>query len=1513
MWWLEYVSAVILQIAPNKDQYKARTLDIGQTRFITRDTDMFATKLGCRSYLFSGGRASWRPFSWVHKFAERGRDAVRHSARLRRKLLHLAVLAALASPSMVTLAQDAVWNGGTGNWDNTTQWSTGQIPSSTTDVQVDGGKTGVDSVVNVNVDSAARNLTIDVGDRLVINGSWVLRPYGTSIINNGSIQFGVGSIIRIMNPSGVTLSGSGTLNMGNNTTVNRIVGNSSNYRLTNALGHTIEGAGNIGASGMALTNAGLIDANLNSATMQVLPSSFGAINTGIMQASNGGTLALGGGFANTGGIIQALDGSTVSMGNTTVTGGTLATAGSGVIRAQVSTVNGVTNLGNFIVNANTQSILKGTITNNGDISIDAAGGGQTGLFVADANVTLTGTGTLTMGNSALNIIGGSVDTNRLTNAAGHTIQGAGNVGNGSMGLTNQGLILANQSTALTIDTSAAGFTNSGTVQANAGSTLNIADPFSNSGTIRANGGTVNANGGFTHGSGTVLIEGNGIVSIGADSSTTTLTHNGSNSAGLTLGNKNLTVIGDYTNANFGTGNTFNARANVVGDGQIIGENADIAITGAVTLSGPNTVTLDLGNVRGGTSTTVNYQIANTGTGADIRGAVQTAAGTGNLTDARLSGSGVTAQNFGPIAAGADSGNRSVTFTATSGGSLDGQTLGLVSNFDNVAGQTIEITGMATALAQGNATPASVDLGNFRVGYGGATQDLTVANTTTGPGAERLGIGSIDVTGNFGANNQLGSGFIDPGASQAGAVTLFVPGVLGVADANTGNVVLNYTTNGQLIDSSFGTLAANSQTVAVTATGFNVAQGATTPDPIMIVNQRVGGTESQALTVANVAPAGPFSESLNASLTANNDATSNGGAIALLAAGASNATAMRVGVDTATAGAKTGSAAIVYETDGTGTSGLGTQGAGTQVIAVSGNVYQVATPTLAETSLNLGNVRVGDTASQALSLTNTENAPTGFQESLNAGFSTTTGDATASGTLSQLTQGSSDTTSLVVGLDTASAGARSGTATLDLVSTGVGTSGLADLDLAPQTITVSGNVYQVAQPVFAQTDLNLGNVRVGETASSALTLTNTDNAPAGFQESLNASFTGVSGAATAAGSIGQLGQGVTDASSLVVGLDTSSAGALNGAATVALVSTGAGTSGLADLDLAPQTITVSGNVYQVAAGQLNTVPLNFGTVQVGQSVSQTLSISNIASGPAGFVEDLNASFGASSGQGAAQIFGTGSINGLLAGATNASNMVVNVNTGTAGAINGAIAVNYFSAGAVNGVSNGLGVLAVGSQDFGVNGLIETTGTVINAASPAIDTAQPIQLGNARVGATSPTAFVSVTNQATLDPQAALNASITGNPPITASGSFNLLDPGQTNATSLQVGMNTATAGAINGTATLAFVSDASNVGGCEPNCQMNLASQNVQVQGAVFQVAQPNVPTDVDLGNFRLGSAPMQAIGITNTNDAPAGFQESLDASVAGTSGRAAAVGGPIANLAQGDTSGSSQKTEKIVR
>ena len=132
-----------------------------------------------------------------------------------------------------------------------------------------------------------------------------------------------------------------------------------------------------------------------------------------------------------------------------------------------------------------------------------------------------------------------------------------------------------------------------------------------------------------------------------------------------------------------------------------------------------------------------------------------------------------------------------------------------------------------------------------------------------------------------------------------------------------------------------------------------------------------------------------------------------------------------------------------------------------------DVFRLADPSdHAPEPVNLGIVHVGDVAQQALTMSNLAPAD-GFSESLNASFGGTTGDATASGSFTLLPAGATDSTSLVVGVGTATVGAKSGAATLDLESDGTGTSGYGIFALPSQTVNVSAQVNEYADVVCAK--------------------------------------------------------------------------------------------------------------------------------------------------------------------------------------------------------------------------------------------------------------------------------------------------------------------------------------------------------------------------------------------------------------------------------------------------------------
>ena len=146
----------------------------------------------------------------------------------------------------------------------------------------------------------------------------------------------------------------------------------------------------------------------------------------------------------------------------------------------------------------------------------------------------------------------------------------------------------------------------------------------------------------------------------------------------------------------------------------------------------------------------------------INGYSQPGAQANTLADAdnavllvELSGSGVTAGNFGPIAQGSATGNEAIIFTATSGGALTGQKVHIANNFDNVAEQTLSISGAAYRLAAPSAhTPEPVSFGNVHVGAA-ATQALSITNTAANDGfSEKLDASLGGATGNATASGSF---------------------------------------------------------------------------------------------------------------------------------------------------------------------------------------------------------------------------------------------------------------------------------------------------------------------------------------------------------------------------------------------------------------------------------------------------------------------------------------------------------------------------------------------------------------------------------------------------------------------------------------------------------------------------------------------------------------------------------------------------------------------------------------
>ena len=266
-------------------------------------------------------------------------------------------------------------------------------------------------------------------------------------------------------------------------------------------------------------------------------------------------------------------------------------------------------------------------------------------------------------------------------------------------------------------------------------------------------------------------------------------------------------------------------------------------------------------------------------------------------------------------------------------------------------------------------------------------------------------------------------------------------------------------------------------------------------------------------------------------------------------------------------------------------------------------------------------------------------------------------------------------------------------------------------------------------------------RVGD-ASPSRSIGVSNNAPDLFTERLNASIASTPAGFAGSGSVTGLAPN-TSSTALGVGLLTTTAGTYSGNASVALVSSGAGTTSAPDQSLGSSSVALTGRVYAPAVAQINTPTVNFGIVRVGDVVgARTVSVGNAANGA------LTDTLGATLSGGASPFTAAGNFSGLVAGTTNASSLTVQLATTTAGQFssnanlafishNGDLSDLTLGAGSVSLLAqvNNVAVAALsktgGSGSFGSSGLSFTLnfGTVDQGSSAAAT----LSLSNAAAGA------------------------------------------------------------------------------------------------------------------------------------------------------------------------------------
>nr|WP_315398726.1 choice-of-anchor D domain-containing protein [uncultured Duganella sp.] len=844
---------------------------------------------------------------------------------------------------------------------------------------------------------------------------------GTLAVNAGILHLGGGGA----STGNITVGAGGTLdfNGGDHALSGGLAGSG---RLLTSNG-TVSIAGNHGFGGQLAVTSGSVNVNgnLTAAGLEMTGGSVGGSGAltisgagswtaGIMDGSGSttfsGPLALG-----AGGTAIAL-GRTVDFGGVTTFGDTTFYTGSGATLINSGSFNDTSTSYSYV--ANGYGGAPSSFHNSGTYTKSGAGAAYLGIDFSNSGTVAVDGGTLTLGsgfsnfadhtltggayrvsgdgvlqwtnsdivnNAAMIELGGAtarlVDINTaqsaLTNFANNTGAGTFSLRNGASfaaasDFGNGGVIEVGSGSAFSASGAfgnlagaqvqlSGGSVNAASVS-NAGAIAGhgkVGTAVANSGTVRASGGTLELVQGASGGA--LVVDGGATLKLGAAASAATLAQNGT----LALGANNVTISTSYDNANFGVGNSFNRRAGVTGGGGILASGTTAQqLSGASVSNGNSAVaTLALANVRVGSGVSASYTLSNVGSGGpSLQGALQT----GGISGGTLSGSGVTAQNWGALTQNGAGVTYGVTWTPLAGGALTGQSVALVNNFDNVAGQTLLITGKA----------------------------------------------------------------------------------------------------------------------------YNLASASGAPQTVTLAAQRVGGNASASLGVSNLAADNGYSERLNATIAASGAITA-GGSISLLAAGATS-NALHVGVDTATAGLKSGTATVTLASDGSGTSGFGALALGTQAVQVAGKVYATAVAQVGTPAVNFGIVRVGDVAGRTVTVSN--NASGALTDSLKASLTGTAGTAFASAGSATVAAGASDSTGLTVKLDTSKAGVYSGSGH---VAFGSHNADMADLALAGASVSYAATVNQYAAAAFVKDSgyasltgadgyytLDFGTIKLGGTGATA---------------------------------------------------------------------------------------------------------------------------------------------------------------------------------------------------------------------------------------------------------------------------------------------------------------------------------------------------------------------------------------------------------------------------------------------
>jgi len=763
--------------------------------------------------------------------------------------------------SAVHLSAQTVWTAsGIGDFTVDSNWSS-RAPNSSTDAAITNGTLATPTIVNLNrATGNVANLTLGSFNTLNVNLGSVFVINGSLVTNGGALNVtaGSGKNALVQFAGNTTFQGGGTvtLNSGDNNGLVYLQQSTGGVTLTN-VDNTIQGYGIIGQGGLTVVNnaAGTINANVSGQTL-LLNGTGNVANSGLLEATNGGTLHITNVINNASSNINANGGNVAIDGNATIVGGALNSLNGGTVgvaQAQTANLDGSSH-GALTLHTDSPTgttwtgglgsttYVQGTINNNGNIQLNAGSGHNT-ILDFGGNTTLQGGGTVTLNSGDINGLayleqatGGVTLTN-----VDHTIQGYGVIGNGGLTVINQATINANVSGRTLLLNGSGNVTNSGLLEATNGGTLHITNVINNAGfNINANGGNVAIDNNATIVGGTLNSLHGGTVGL-AQAQTANL--DGSSQGALTLYSDQISGTTTWTG---GLGSTTYVQGTINNNGNIQvnaggGRNTILDFGGNTTLQGGGTVTMNSGDTNGlayleqGTGGVTLTNVDHTIQGYGV-------IGNGGLTvinqatiNANVSGQTLLLNGGGNV-------TNSGLLEATNGGTLH------ITNLINNAGFNINANGGNVAI-DNNATIVGGALNSLNGGTVGVAQAQTanldgssqgaltlysdqISGTTTwtgGLGSTTYVQGTINNNGNIQVNAGGGHNTIlDFGRSTTlqggGTVTMNSGDTNGLAylEQSTGGVTL---TNADHKIQGYGVIGNGGLTVVNGAAGTLLANSA----------------------------------------------------------------------------------------------------------------------------------------------------------------------------------------------------------------------------------------------------------------------------------------------------------------------------------------------------------------------------------------------------------------------------------------------------------------------------------------------------------------------------------------------------------------------------------------------------------------------------------------------------------------------------------------------------------------